>query len=303
MNRDPRPPTGAEAIRHRLRHPRAELLAAIRRQHWTSHNIRLTAEETTLQEPGLEPIGDEGRTRVILETIREMGSGPPAARRSLAGLRLLDLGCLEGGLALEMAGHDMEVLGVEGRRSNYEKCLLIEEYFDLPNLRFAHLDVRRLSPEEHGTFDAVLCCGLLYHLADPFSFLGLLGSLTRDGGVLFVDTHVAPATPAELAECRLAGQLSALESFSGAETIAYPGRWSQEHTTELGEDEPWDSISNPRSFWPTFESLVRCLYYSGFRYISNIFGTFNIGREFGLRREFSRVYCAARKVPEAGRSS
>ncbi len=288
-HREPRP--AADAIRHRLRHPRRELLATIRRQEWTSHNIPLTAEETTLGQPGLEPIADEGRTRVILETLSAAAPGSS----SLAGRRLLDLGCLEGGLSLAMAAHDMEVLGVEGRRSNYDKCLLVGEYFDLPNLRFAHLDVRRLNPEEHGTFDAVLCCGLLYHLADPFAFLDRLAALTEDGGVLFVDTHVAPATDAELAECRLAGRLSDLESVAGGGGIAFSGRWSQEFVTERGTDEPWDSISNPRSFWPTFESLVRALYYSGFRHITNIFGTYNIDREFGLRRQFSRVYCAARK--------
>lgn len=283
--------TRAESlIRHRLSHPRADLLEAIRRQHWTSHNIRLTTGETTLKQEGLEAIGDEGRTRAIVESLRPLGS-----RGSLAGLRALDLGCLEGGLALEMARHDMEVVGVEGRRENFEKCRLIGEYFGLPNLRFLHLDVRRLRPEEHGTFDVILCCGLLYHLADPFTFLGSLRELAREGGVLFVDTHVAPATPGELAECRLAAQLSEIERFPLG-GMTYEGRWSQEFLTERGEEEPWDSISNPRSFWPTFESLVRCLYYSGFRRISHLFGSFNIDRELSLRREFSRVYCSARKI-------
>ncbi|MEE8525184.1 MAG: class I SAM-dependent methyltransferase, partial [Thermoanaerobaculia bacterium] len=166
------------AIRRRLARPDLRLLEAIRRQQWTSHNIPLTGEETTLNQEGLEAIGDESRTRILRETLRMMLNG------SLSGRRLLDLGSLEGGLALEMARDGMEVLGVEGRRSNFEKCQLIADYFSLPNLRFLHLDVRELTPEKHGTFDAVLCCGLLYHLADPFSFLDSLARLTETGGVV-----------------------------------------------------------------------------------------------------------------------
>lgn len=283
------------AIRRRLAHPDHDLLEAIRRQPWTSHNIPLTGEETTLNRQGLEPIGDESRTRILRETLDMMLNG------SLAGRRLLDLGSLEGGLALEMARDGLEVLGVEGRRSNFDKCQLIADYFDLPNLRFQHLDVRELTPEKHGTFDAVLCCGLLYHLADPFSFLDSLSRLTEAGGVVFVDTHVAPLTPADLMACKLSRQLSEMEPFA-VDDRTYQGRWSQEFITPRGEDEPWDSISNRRSFWPTLESLIKGLYHSGFGYVIEIFGAFDIEREFGLRKEFSRTYLAARKTA-TGRSS
>jgi SAM-dependent methyltransferase len=183
-------------------------------------------------------------------------------------------------------------LGVVGRASNFEKCRLVEGYFELPNLRFLHLDVRRLDPEKHGRFDVVLCCGLLYHLADPFSFISRLRRLTVDDGVLFFDTHVAPVTDEALARCRLREQLSDLETWP-MEGMELEGRWSREFLTPLGKDEPWDSIAESRSFWPTREALFECLYRNRFDFIADLYGTFDPAADRVLRREFSRIYCVA----------
>src|SRR6185503_21363318 len=101
-----------------------------------------------------------------------------------------DLGALEGGLSLEMAREGWAAVGVEGRRENFEKAELIRQWFDLPNLEFWHRDVKSLSAAD-GPFDVILCCGLLYHLDDPFDFLRRLESLLAPEGLLFVDTHVA----------------------------------------------------------------------------------------------------------------
>lgn len=280
-------PEAEGRYQRRLAQPDDVQVAAIRAHTWTSHKVPLATGVYTLDQPEVPPIAADGRTAIIRQTLPLL-----CGRRSFAGLRLLDLGCLEGGLALEMARHGMEVVGVEGRRENYEKCALLKHYFGLPNLRFLHLDVRQLAPDTHGRFDVVLCCGLLYHLEDPFGFLALLHRLTHRGSVLFVDTHVAPPSDDDLAACRLREQLSALVTLAVGEHT-YEGRWSQEFRTTHGTDEPWDAIANPRSFWPTYPSLQRALAYSGFDYLVDVLGAFNIDIELGLRREYSRIYCAA----------
>ncbi len=272
----------------RLANPDRGQIEALQGLEWTSHNIALSSDCTTFAGRPHTRMDDEPRTRTIAETLRLMAS----RQGSLAGLRLLDLGCLEGGLSLEMARRGAEVVGVEGRQANFDKCQALQRYFALPNLEFLHLDVRRLDAETHGRFDIVLCCGLLYHLSEPFMFLRRLRTLIEDAGLLFVDTHVAPEDDAAVAACRLGDKLSSLEVLpSGG--VDYPGRWFDEFATERGAEHPWDSISNPKSFWPTHQALRRALYQSRFDYLVDVYGTFDPDREQTLRREFSRVYCAA----------
>ena len=155
---------------------------------WTSHNLPLTHKTSTI--PGALTMSEEVRTQVLKKDLYHLFF---QERGTLAGLRVLDLGCLEGGLSFEMAREDMDVLGVEGRASNYQKCQLIKRYYSLPNLNFVHLDVMNLNRQEHGVFDVILNCGILYHLADPLGFLHRMSSLTHDRTVLFLDTHFAPA--------------------------------------------------------------------------------------------------------------
>ena len=50
------------------------------------------------------------------------------------------------------------------------------------------VDVMKLDPVELGTFDLVLCLGVLYHLRDPLGGLERVASVTRDRLVL--ETHV-----------------------------------------------------------------------------------------------------------------
>lgn len=42
-----------------------------------------------------------------------------------------------------------------------------------------------------GTFDVVLALGVIYHLKGPFPFLGRCAGLTRPGGLVIVETHLA----------------------------------------------------------------------------------------------------------------
>lgn len=285
-------PTHTFADRHiaeRCARPDAGLLRRIQAVRWTSHNFRVSAEHTTMDVAEQPLVGDLVKTRTIKRTLRRfMGRDG-----SLAGRRVIDLGCLEGGIALEMAREDMDVLGVEGRAANFEKCRLLADYFALPTLRFEHLDVKQLSPATHGHFDAALCLGLLYHLDDPAGFLRTLATMIRPGGVIFLDTHVAPVEPAALADCLFREALSELTEIALGEQ-RYAGRWFHEYDEHAaGSDNEWAAVSNHRSFWPTHDALLRALYHAGFQEIYTLNGCFEIDKELRSRREYSRAWYAA----------
>lgn len=230
-----------------------ERVSALR---WTAHNIRLTPEICTL--PGAP---DFVETNLHWRAIRRLLSMVYGGR--LAGLRVADLGCLEGGFSLALAQLGADVTGVEARPENIAKCRVLEDHFALPNLRFVQADVKDFETERFGSFDVVLALGILYHLEDPVGWLGQVSRATR--AVLYVDTHYAPADDAAMAVLE-----PGLRSLGALETRAdgdwdYEGRWFHEYDNEEQRDGmPWASFSNPDSFWLTKKSLVRLLIRCGF---------------------------------------
>jgi tRNA (mo5U34)-methyltransferase len=132
----------------------------------------------------------------------------------LTGKRVLDIGPWDGFFTFEMERRGAEVTAID--------------YVDLDTFRELHramgsgaryerLDVYELDPRRFGTFDIVLCLGVLYHLKHPLLALERICAVTRQ--VCIVDTFVidgrdrvrgmAPAPPSlefyERAE--LGGQL------------------------------------------------------------------------------------------------
>lgn len=294
-------PAAERRVLARLANPDPDALAAMKATRWTAHNIPLSNRDSTLGQ-GRPLIGDDVRTRTIKRQFYLLNNG----ERTLSGLRVLDLGCLEGGLAFEMAREGAQVLGVEGRTSNYRKCTRIADYFELPNLEFLHADVKDLTPSAQGRFERVICCGLLYHLDMPFTFLRRLYDLMSGFGVLFLDTHIAPETDTELGACVFGEQLSERTTLADA-GHDYPGRWFRECAGGAGlpgdEDAPWASVSNAESFWPTLESLMYSLYRAGFSCVYELYGSYPLEQEFALKRRYSRRYWVAIKDsgPSAGR--
>jgi 2-polyprenyl-3-methyl-5-hydroxy-6-metoxy-1,4-benzoquinol methylase len=275
--------TTTNRVQEVLADPDPARLDAIHQRTWTGHNIPLTTSDSTLG-PDVPLISEDPRTVTIKALIR---------RDFRASVRILDLGSLEGGLSLEMAREGWETLGIEGRCSNFEKAELIREYFALDNLRFEHRDVKSLDPRLDGVFDVILCCGLLYHLDNPFAFLETLVELLPPNGLLFIDTHVAPDA-ANAQNGTHAGQLSDPTTLAhGGQT--YDGRWFSEPKEGTVLDQQWSAVSNERSFWPSRRSLIRGAYHAGFHAIAELFGMFQIEREFGLRDQFSRLYLACRR--------
>ena len=275
-----------QKIIQKLQQPNLDLLAKIQILDWTAHNIPLNLVEKTVDNM-LASIGDEVRTQMIKQNFYLF-------RRQLAGLTLLDLACLEGGLTLEMAREDILALGVEGQKENYDKCQLIKDYFDLPNLDFLLSDVKDLDPKVHGLFDLILCCGLLYHLDEPVKFLYKLNSLCPDDGVLFLDTHIAP-NEQTLDTCEFKASLSEICEIQH-HGQSYKGRWYYEYAEDGSGKNAWTSVSNSKSFWLCYDDLIRALSHAGFKYIYKPYGGFEIEQEFQLRRSFSRLYLVAVKA-------
>ena len=208
---------------------------------WTAHNVHLGHGVFTY-----------GTDRPYLKLQRLVQAAADLAGRPLRQLRVLDLACLEGGFAIEFARHGATVVGIEGREANLAKARFAKDVLGLESLSFELGDVRDLSCQRHGTFDVVICAGILYHLDAPdvFAFVERIAEVcTR---VAIFDTSLA---------------------LRAAESRAYKGRtyWGgdfPEHDPSSSEASRkanlWGSLSGTSSFWLTRASLLNLLTDVGF---------------------------------------
>jgi hypothetical protein len=215
---------------------------------FTAHNIRLDDGTTTMPE-----VADTiDQYPYCMSAKRLLAVIFPGAR---SGVRLADLGCLEGGYSVEFARMGFDVLGIEIRESNIAACNLVKEKTHLPNLTFVRDNVWNIAT--HGPFDAVFCCGLFYHVDRPTEFLRLLSSVTSK--IIILQTHFATDKPNQI--YRLSEELHQDDSGNW-------GRWY----AEFGNDEAfanremarWCSWDNRNSFWLKRESLLQAIVDSGF---------------------------------------
>jgi hypothetical protein len=234
---------------------------------FTAHNVRL--DDGTLTMPD-EPVLTTANAwfvsaRRVLETVF------PGEKRHL---RLADLGCLEGGYAVEFARMGFRVLGVEVRDSNIAACAYLKSKINLPNLEFVKDDALNIA--SHGLFDAVFCCGLLYHLDRPRQFLQTLSSVTTR--VVILQTHFSPGPDQRTSPWpRWMRRLSGKAAGRGAEKFrlspiceneGLPGRWYPEFADDKAfskrDSAKWSSWDNRRSFWIQREYLLQTIQDVGF---------------------------------------
>lgn len=200
---------------------------------FTAHSIQLLNGKKTM--PWTTPLAETQQCQAIFRTLNR--SFPPEIRHTI---RIADLGALEGGYAVEAARHGYQVTGFEARGNNFENCEFVKAHLDLPNLAFVKDGVDNIA--SYGSFDVILCLGLLHQLQTPTSFIKLLGSMTEK--IVIMDTHYTHRS-------FLAGflniSLSMLTRHEGKN-----GRWHA------------DSIGNHRSFWLVKNDLLQTLREAGF---------------------------------------
>jgi SAM-dependent methyltransferase len=223
-----------------LRRRRDEIIAAD--GPWTAVDVELAPGLRTSDVPRR---ADDPRVELVTQTVLDLVGDRPRAR-------VLDIGCLEGMFSLELAKHGLDVVGVDVREANITKARFAAEALGVQNARFEVGDARELSVDKHGTFDVVLCLGVLYHLDDRDvpALVRTIGALCT--GVAFFDTHV--------------GFGRSVRVDDGGET--YQGEHYVERRAGETDDEhaarPWASIDNTTSFWPTKRSLQRMIAAAGF---------------------------------------
>jgi len=212
---------------------------------FTAHNIKLPDGTETMPELGYL-LADSPWMKAAARVVKIV-YGDALAEKSIA-----DLGCLEGGYTVEFSRMGMQATGIEVRQSNIDNCLHVSRKAGLPNLAFAKNDVWNLA--EYGRFDAMFCCGLLYHLDQPGRFIRLMAEQTRD--VIMINTHYADDR-----------QSPVFTLSDMTENEGLPGKWYAEHDADSEaeiEAFKWTSWKNKRSFWLTKPAILQTLQDCGF---------------------------------------
>jgi ubiquinone/menaquinone biosynthesis C-methylase UbiE len=211
---------------------------------WTASNIHLQDHLYTIDE---HIQGDEIKVRRVLQVVADTASKP------LDSLRLLDLACHEGQYAIEFARHGANALGIEGRKAHLEKAMFVKDVLGLTKLEFTQDDVRNLSKVKYGSFDVVLCLGILYHLdvPDVFHFIERIAEVCDD--IAVIDTRIAPGPTS---------------SFVYDGVTYWGNRISEGHKTSDPQEEKikryWASLDNITSFHLSRTSLQCMLGRVGF---------------------------------------
>ncbi|WP_339828585.1 bifunctional 2-polyprenyl-6-hydroxyphenol methylase/3-demethylubiquinol 3-O-methyltransferase UbiG [uncultured Arenimonas sp.] len=112
--------------------------------------------------------------------------GYVAGRVSLAGARVLDVGC--GGLlseAMAASGARVTALDLAPELIEVARLHLLESGLDVD---YRLQSVESLAEEAPGSFDAITCMEMLEHVPDPGSVLRACARLLKPGGVLLLST-------------------------------------------------------------------------------------------------------------------
>ena len=110
-----------------------------------------------------------------------------AARISLAGADILDVGCGGGILAEALARRGARVTGIDAAPELVEIASQHAAAQAL-QIRYEHSTAEAFAASETHRYDAVTCMELLEHVPDPAQLLASLARLLKPGGSLFLST-------------------------------------------------------------------------------------------------------------------
>jgi hypothetical protein len=153
---------------------------------------------------------------------------------------ILELGALEGAHTFMLAQRPgvKRVLALEGREFNLRKARFVQELLHVQNAEFAQANLENADLAAFGTFDAVFCSGLIYHLPEPWKLISQFPALAPN---LFIWTHYAADADAKVV-------------FDGLRGAIHP---------EGGAADPLSGMSATAT-WLTLESLIAALTRSGY---------------------------------------
>ncbi|CAB3676331.1 MAG: bifunctional 2-polyprenyl-6-hydroxyphenol methylase/3-demethylubiquinol 3-O-methyltransferase UbiG [Achromobacter pulmonis] len=106
---------------------------------------------------------------------------------SLAGKKVLDVGCGGGILSEAMARTGADVTGIDLA----DKSLKIAKLHGLESgvkVEYRKVPVEQLAAEQPGQYDVVTCMEMLEHVPDPGSIVRACAALTKPGGWVFFST-------------------------------------------------------------------------------------------------------------------
>lgn len=106
---------------------------------------------------------------------------------SLAGKKVLDVGCGGGILSEAMARTGADVTGIDLA----DKSLKIAKLHGLESgvkVEYRKVPVEQLAAEQAGQYDVVTCMEMLEHVPDPGSIVRACAALTKPGGWVFFST-------------------------------------------------------------------------------------------------------------------
>lgn len=111
---------------------------------------------------------------------------------SLKDQRVLDLGCNAGFWSLQAVNNGGEfVLGIDGRQMHIDQANLVFEVNHIAKERYKFIrgNIFDLDFARFGTFQIVLCLGLMYHISKPIELLEKIAHVNTD--ILIIDTRIS----------------------------------------------------------------------------------------------------------------
>lgn len=152
-----------------------------------AHFSRLSGEWWDLRGP-LKQLHKLNPTRVgyIRDRAAAHFGRDPTQPGSLAGLRILDIGCGGGILSEPLARLDATVVGADASQSN---IAVARAHAAQSGLAIDYRDATAESLADAGeTFDLVLAMEVVEHVADVGLFVDRAAAMVRPGGLMFVAT-------------------------------------------------------------------------------------------------------------------
>ena len=105
------------------------------------------------------------------------------------GKTVLDIGAWDGYFSFyaeRKGAKEVTALDIDEKRG-----FLIAKEILRSKVNYVIKDIMESNPEELGTFDTVLYPGVLYHMKFPYLSLHKVADLVKEGGTLFVETHIS----------------------------------------------------------------------------------------------------------------